>query len=257
MTLVSYAGALLAVAALLPAPVSAQTNEQKTSAQKSSAQKGMQSGHNARVQHVIVRGGDAAMEVEIQTSGTPVAPDTQAITGPDRIIVDFPGALPAAELRALTVNRGALKGVRTGLFSSNPPITRVVVDLAEPQSYQVSTLQNAIVVKLNPAKLNSAKLNSVELAPGSVKPSVKAGPVKPDSVASAAVKSPDLKSRDIKSPVPAMHAAKFQPASLVGSTTPASVNVAAPSVSAAVPQTTAPPPPAVSDLCQRDAAHPR
>ena len=97
------------------------------------------------------------MEVEIQTSGAPVAPDTQTITGPDRIVVDFPGALPAAELRALKVNLGALKGVRSGLFFSNPPITRIVLDLVEPQSYQISTTQisttqNAIVVKLSPVK---------------------------------------------------------------------------------------------------------
>ncbi len=45
-----------------------------------------------------------AIEVEIQTSGGPVSPDTQAISGPDRIVVDFPGALPSAALRALKVN---------------------------------------------------------------------------------------------------------------------------------------------------------
>lgn len=113
----------------------------------------------ARVQHVVVRGTGDSMEVEIQTSGAPVAPDTQAITGPDRIVVDFPGALPAAELRALKVNRGSLKAVRTGLFFSNPPITRIVLDLAEPQAYQISTIKNAIVVKLgstSAAKRDSA-----------------------------------------------------------------------------------------------------
>jgi hypothetical protein len=103
---------------------------------------------SAHVQHVVVRGTGDAMEVEIQTSGTAVAPDTQAITGPDRIVVDFPGALPAAELRALKVSRGPLKAVRSGLFFSNPPITRVVLDLTGPQSYQISTIKNAIVVKL-------------------------------------------------------------------------------------------------------------
>ena len=112
----------------------------------------------ARVQHVVVRGTGDSMEVEIQTSGAPVAPDTQAITGPDRIVVDFPGALPAAELRALKVNRGSLKAVRTGLFFSNPPITRIVLDLAEPQAYQISTIKNAIVVKLGSA--SAAKRDS-------------------------------------------------------------------------------------------------
>jgi hypothetical protein len=141
----SYVGALLAAAALSPAQKSAPISAP----------------NSARVEHVVVRGTGAAMEVEIQTSGAPVAPDTQAITGPDRIVVDFPGALPAAELRALKVNLGALKGVRSGLFFSNPPITRIVLDLVEPQSYQISTTQisttqNAIVVKLSPVKLSSA-----------------------------------------------------------------------------------------------------
>src|SRR5271157_4099647 len=132
-----YFGALLGIAVSLCAPAISQTGAT----------------NGARVQHVLVRGSGAAMEVEIQTSGAPVAPDTQAITGPDRIVVDFPGALPAAELRALKVNRGALKGIRAGLFFSNPPITRIVLDLAEPQSYQISTTQNAVVVKLGPVKL--------------------------------------------------------------------------------------------------------
>src|SRR5258708_10825723 len=124
--------------------------------------------NSPRVQHVIVRGSDvrgsdAAIEVEIQTSGS-VAPDTQAITGPDRIVVDFPGALPAAELRALQVNRGALKGIRSGLFFSNPPITRIVLDLSEPQSYRISTTQNTTVVKLGPVQLGEVKLGTLAAA---------------------------------------------------------------------------------------------
>src|ERR1039457_79491 len=161
MPRLSYFGALLGIAALFSAPLSAQApapNTAQTSAQKSTP-------ISARVQHVVVRATGDAMEVEIQTSGAPVAPDTQVITGPDRIIVDFPGALPAAQLRALIVNQGALRGIRTGLFFSNPPITRVVLDLAEPQSYQISTTTNGIVVKLNPVKLNSGKLNPVKLSP--------------------------------------------------------------------------------------------
>jgi hypothetical protein len=155
------------------------------------------------------------MEVEIQTSGAPVAPDAQAITGPDRIVVDFPGALPAAELRGLKVNRGALKGIRTGLFFDNPPITRIVLDLLEPQSYQISTIQNAIVVKLS---------------------AVKQGPV-----SAAGAKSPD---------VPAAPAAKLQNAALATDTPAAGSKVAPAQVSAAVANavanTTLPLVPAVS-----------
>ncbi|MBI1740417.1 MAG: AMIN domain-containing protein, partial [Candidatus Koribacter versatilis] len=68
----------------------------------------------------------------------------------DRIIVDFPGALPAANLRTLNVNRGALKAIRAGLFSSNPPVTRVVLDLSEPQSYQIFSVRNVVMLKVGP-----------------------------------------------------------------------------------------------------------
>src|SRR5208282_3773885 len=131
MPRLSYFGVLLGMAALLSVPASVQAGAQATSA------------NGARVQHVLVRGSGAAMEVEIQTSGPPVAPDTQSLTGPDRIVVDFPGALPAAELRSLEVNRGALKRVRSGLFFSNP---------------QISTIQNAIVIKLGQIKLGQINL---------------------------------------------------------------------------------------------------
>jgi hypothetical protein len=208
MPRLSYVGALLGIAILLCAPISAQTSAPK------SAQNGAP--NSARVQHVVVRGTGAAMEVEIQTSGAPVAPDTQTITGPDRIVVDFPGALPAAELRSLQVNRGALKGVRSGLFFSDPPITRIVLDLVEPQSYRISTIQisrtqNATIVKLGPVKL---------------------GPV-----TAAGAKAPD---------VPVAPAARLRNASLAANTNAAGTKVAAPRVSTAVANTTAPPLPAVS-----------
>jgi hypothetical protein len=104
---------------------------------------------HATVQRVVTREAGGVVEVEIQISGDPVAPDTQVVTGPDRIVVDFPGAMPSAALRALKVNQGALKGVRSGLFFSNPPITRIVLDLAGPRSYKISTTDHATVVKLS------------------------------------------------------------------------------------------------------------
>ena len=157
-----YFGALLALPIAFLPPISAQSSPQKSQTTR------------AQVQHVMVRGTGDAIEVEIQTSGAPLAPDTQAITGPDRIVVDFPGALPAAELRALKVNSGPLKGVRAGLFFSNPPITRVVLDLAEPHSYQVSTAQisktqNVVVVKLT-GKLSAAQVGTSQISAASSHP---------------------------------------------------------------------------------------
>jgi len=101
----------------------------------------------ARVEHISVLGSGQAVEVEIRTTGK-VKPQSQALGGPDRIVVDFPGALPAPELRALNVGRGSLKGIRAGLFASNPPVTRVVLDLTSPQKYQIFAARNAVMLKV-------------------------------------------------------------------------------------------------------------
>jgi AMIN domain-containing protein len=108
----------------------------------------------AYVDHLSVRDGGAAIEVEIHTTGKVPSPNTQAITGPDRIVVDFPGALPGEGLGALKVNRGPLKAVRSGLFFKNPPITRVVFDLTGAQTYQISQIADGFIVRLGSASPN-------------------------------------------------------------------------------------------------------
>ena len=232
-----YLGALLGLAASLSSPVLIHAQASAPAA--------------ARVQHIVLHETGAGMEVEIQTSGAAVAPDTQAITGPDRIVVDFPGALPAADLYALKVNRGALQGIRAGLFFSNPPITRVVLDLSEPQSYQISTGQNAVVVKLNSVKLNSDKLNSVSL--NSVK--LNSAKLTPANSAPKPTMLPAVRTQP--SSVAAQPGARLQNASLAAHTSAAvpatsaassSITGAAPppAVSAAPPLVTAAPAPAVS-----------
>ena len=138
----SFLGALLAVGTLLAGPVAAEDH--------------------TFVRNVAVRDAGTAVEIEIHTSGAAVSPNTQAITGPDRIVVDFPGALPASELHALKVNHGPLKGIRSGLFFNDPPITRIVLDLRSPQSYQIVPIPNGVVVRLGPA---STATNAASVLP--------------------------------------------------------------------------------------------
>ena len=109
--------------------------------------------------------GKGGTEVEIQAS-QPVTPQVQLITGPDRLVVDFPNAIPADDLRGITGGHGDLKGVRVGLFARNPPVTRVVLDLKGPQTYQLAPSGNKVVVKLGtgastPAATSSSKTKTV------------------------------------------------------------------------------------------------
>jgi hypothetical protein len=95
----------------------------------------------------------SSLELEIAGSG-PLKPRVQVIQGPDRLVLDFPGALPAKGLHNLDINRGDVKGARVGIFSSDPPVTRVVLDLKSPQPYQLFPSGNTVVVKFG-ANTNS------------------------------------------------------------------------------------------------------
>jgi hypothetical protein len=100
-----------------------------------------------RVQVLRTRG---RVEIEIEASDR-VVPHTNVLTGPDRLIVDFVNAVPGAQLRNQKVNRSEVKGLRVGLFSANPPVTRVVLDLNGPQPYQVFPSGRTVIVKVGDA----------------------------------------------------------------------------------------------------------
>jgi hypothetical protein len=102
---------------------------------------------NAQVKKVAVLKSGDATEIEIETSQR-VEPAVQTVTGPDRLVIDFPQALPGPQLRAMAVNQGEVKGVRVGLLSSKPPVTRVVLDLKSAQVYQVFPSAKSVIVKL-------------------------------------------------------------------------------------------------------------
>jgi hypothetical protein len=100
-----------------------------------------------QVRQVQVLGNPKQVEIEVQTSDQSV-PQTQVLTSPDRLVVDFPNAVPRAGLHNQTVNRGEVKGIRVSQFSAMPPITRLVVDLNGPQPFQVFPKSRSVIVKI-------------------------------------------------------------------------------------------------------------
>jgi hypothetical protein len=102
------------------------------------------------VRRVQVLGTKDAVEIEIEASDR-LVPQTHVLTGPDRLVVDFPNAVPGGQLRGQSVNRGEVKTVRVGLFQSNPPVTRVVLDLNSPQSFQVFPNGRRVIIKVTGA----------------------------------------------------------------------------------------------------------
>ncbi len=125
----------------------------------------------ATVRTVSVRNGvnnaarDASGDLELQiTTSQPLTPRTQIVVSPYRLVLDFPDASPGSELHDLAVNRGDVKGIRVGLFASNPPVTRVVVDLKGPIGYQVSPSGQTVIVKLNSAASAAAMPGNAPVA---------------------------------------------------------------------------------------------
>ena len=78
---------------------------------------GMQSQAQTSVRRVKVLGSKDAVEIEVEASDR-LVPQTRVLTGPDRLVVDFPNAVPGSELRSQSLDRGEVKDVRVG-----PPIS--------------------------------------------------------------------------------------------------------------------------------------
>jgi hypothetical protein len=97
---------------------------------------------------------NSAVEIEVEASDR-IIPQTQVLTAPDRLVVDFPNAVPGPELRSQSVLQGEVKDVRVGLFQAKPPITRVVLDLKSPQSYEVLPGQTVVIKVMGGANENA------------------------------------------------------------------------------------------------------
>jgi hypothetical protein len=121
------------------------------------------------IRSVKVLGGKSAIEIEIEASDK-VVPQTQILSGPDRLVVDFPNATPGGQLRSQSVNLGDVKDVRFGLFQAKPPVTRLVLDLRAAQSFQVFPYGRTVIIKVAgvpPEAGSSATLDSSAPGPAS------------------------------------------------------------------------------------------
>lgn len=99
------------------------------------------------VRSVKVLGSKDAVEIEVEASDR-IVPQSQVLTGPDRLVVDFPNTLPSNQIRNQSIDRGEVKDVRVGLFQSKPPVTRIVLDLKSARSYQIFPYGRTVMIKV-------------------------------------------------------------------------------------------------------------
>jgi hypothetical protein len=91
--------------------------------------------------------GKETVEIEVEASDR-IVPQTQVLSGPDRLVVDFPNAIPGNQLHSQSVDRGDVKDVRVGLYQSKPPVTRLVIDLKSARSYQIFPSGRTVMIKV-------------------------------------------------------------------------------------------------------------
>jgi type IV pilus assembly protein PilQ len=119
----------------------------------------------ASIRNIAISHGKAGMEVEIHGVTSAKA---LKLTGPDRIVLDFANAVPAVRTKNILVNSAELKDIRIGQFQNDPPVTRVVLDMASAAEYELVPGNNSLVVKFQPTAAKNA------VVPQSSKPVEKA-----------------------------------------------------------------------------------
>jgi hypothetical protein len=84
-------------------------------------------------------------------STRPLVPSIQAISNPDRLVIDLPNARLDTPQKKISVQADQIGSLRADQFQQNPPIARVVVDLLAPRAYTWDAAGNRLVVHLGKA----------------------------------------------------------------------------------------------------------
>jgi hypothetical protein len=109
-----------------------------------------QNAGTATVQHVTTAREGANLRVEISLSSQ-VKPTVETAVNPNRILLDFPNTVCKNNSSIVSVHTNGVRQVRTAQHSTNPFITRVVLDLDQVLPYVVTTEGNTVVLTVEAA----------------------------------------------------------------------------------------------------------
>ncbi len=81
-------------------------------------------------------------------STKPLVPAIQAISNPDRLVIDLPNARLETQEKRISVQADQISAIRADQFQKNPPVARLVLDLLAPRAYTWDVAGNRLVVHL-------------------------------------------------------------------------------------------------------------
>ena len=94
----------------------------------------------------VLRNGN---ELKIEfTLSQPVQPIVTLARDPERLVVDLPNTASSARQERKSIDQGGVKSIRSGLNSTSPLVTRVVLDLDQALPYGVDASGNKITLTL-------------------------------------------------------------------------------------------------------------
>jgi hypothetical protein len=101
------------------------------------------------VKNVSTSRNGSDLRVEI-TLSSPVKPSVETAANPHRILLDFPDTVCNDSAKTISVRINGVRQVRTAQHSTDPNVTRVVLDLDEVHPYFVTAEGNRIILTVAP-----------------------------------------------------------------------------------------------------------
>jgi len=96
---------------------------------------------------VSVKKHSDSVEVVLPFAETPVF-SREKVEDPPRFVLDFPGYTPEKALEEIEVGSGIVRDVRVSLFSTEPDVTRVVIETSMPAKIETEQSGRKLVAKV-------------------------------------------------------------------------------------------------------------
>ena len=123
----------------------------------------------AEVRSVTVVPGDDGPTLAITSSG-PRTPKLQVVEEPLRLVIDVPGSMQSTVRKRIPFRNEQILGIRINQNQSDPPVTRIVVDLAGPIHYTWDALGSRLNIRIRADQASTAKPPSVPSFSAGVQP---------------------------------------------------------------------------------------
>lgn len=102
---------------------------------------------SSQITSITAQTAGGALQVRIDATG-PVQAETNVLSNPDRLVVDFLNAALRTQERELPINDAGVTRIRIAQFQVKPYISRMVFDLTQPVEFRVTTATTTYTMTL-------------------------------------------------------------------------------------------------------------